>query len=162
MFNGEQLRKFSIMKEKFKIKWDDSLATGIQEIDGHHKDVINSVNDLYIACEENRTKDEILELIKILDYYIDIHFEAEENYAKTYRFKKNEELFSSHRFFRNIYKEIKNYYTIHYPKNIDDMPKYRYIHMFALHLNQTLVEWLNVHLNTIDRELSEFLKAKIT
>lgn len=147
------------MKDNYKIEWDESFAWCIEEINEQHKDVIKSVNELYAACKNNTVKEVILSQIEKLDFYTTNHFETEENYAKEYGFDKLNELLSAHSFFKNVYREIKNYYTIYFS---GDIIEYRYINMFALHLNQTLVEWLNVHLNTIDKELGEFLKNKIT
>ncbi|HBG48201.1 MAG TPA: hypothetical protein DDW90_01575 [Cyanobacteria bacterium UBA9971] len=149
------------MDKQYKIEWDENFAWGIKEIDDQHKDIIKSVNNLYTACEENTVKEVILDLIEELDNYVTIHFDTEENYAKKFGFEKNIELLSDHAFFKNLYQEIKNYYTIHYTENNANSPQYKYTYIFALHLNQTLVEWLNVHLNTIDRELGDFLKGKI-
>lgn len=148
------------MKEKYVLKWDESLAWGIDEIDEQHKDVINAMNNLYDACKKNKLNDFILPLLEKLDYYVSTHFETEEKYAKDYNFEGLNELIEEHEFFKKIYTKIKNYYT---RKNDTDnqSSKYKYITMFALHLNKTLIEWLNFHMNTLDKELADFLKGKI-
>lgn len=149
------------MAKKYKIEWDETFAWGIKEIDDQHKDVLKAVNELYNACEENTVKENILSLIEKLDSYISVHFKTEEKYAMAYGFKKIDQLMSEHKFFKRIYKEIKNVYKNYSPSKTADSQQYKHVHIFALHLNQTLVEWLNNHLNTIDRELGEFLKEKM-
>lgn len=148
-------------KNRFKLEWDEKYSWGIQEIDDQHKEVINAVNELYVACKDNTIKENIIDLIEKLDYYISIHFKTEEKYAIVYGFKKIEQLLSEHKFFIGIYTEIKNIYKDYSLLNNSSDSQYKHVYIFAVHLNQTLIGWLNVHLNTIDKELGEFLKGKI-
>lgn len=149
------------MNKKYKIKWDESFASGIKEIDDQHKDIIKCVNELYFACEENKIKENILSYIEQLDDYVTVHFEAEENYAQKYGFEKTDELLLAHKFFKDVYKGIKDHYTIYPFTNDLDKAQYKRINMFAIQLNQVLIEWLNVHIITIDKDLFDFIRGKL-
>lgn len=140
-----------------KIKWNDDLNTGIKEIDEQHKEIINAVNDLYQALEKNKNKYAIVELIKNLDFYTTFHFDTEEKYMKMYNFGNYEEHKRAHGFFRSTYEQIRyNYYYI----GDKSSPKYELVHLLALHLSQILIDWLNLHFETFDKEFVAFLRDK--
>lgn len=58
--------------------WDDSLCTGIDVIDEHHRHLFDLTNDLYDVVAEKRGSREIARLLKALDLYAHVHFDAEE------------------------------------------------------------------------------------
>ncbi|HUW64806.1 MAG TPA: bacteriohemerythrin [Spirochaetia bacterium] len=62
------------------IQWQESLATGIREIDDQHKELFHRVNALLDACSEGRGKGQIPTLLEFLADYVVTHFSTEENY----------------------------------------------------------------------------------
>lgn len=75
----------------------------------------------------------------------------------THNFKGYAEHKRAHDFFKNAYEQIR--YSYHYI-NSQSLPKQELIRIFALHLSQTLIDWLNLHLNTFDSEFAAFMKIK--
>ncbi|OGI23145.1 MAG: hypothetical protein A2287_05045 [Candidatus Melainabacteria bacterium RIFOXYA12_FULL_32_12] len=144
------------MNNELHIEWTEDLRTGIEEIDEQNKKIIDNVNALYQACKESKCKDEIIKIVEDLDFYTTVHFEIEEKYMKTYDYSKYLEHKKAHTFFKDTYEQIRYHY--HY---VEGNPpyKYRHVYLYALHLHQTLVDWLNVHLITFDKEFINFLKA---
>ena len=62
------------------LEWNQSLATGIAEIDEQHKELFNRTNRLLSGMEENRDADQLRELFLFLDQYVVRHFGDEERY----------------------------------------------------------------------------------
>ena len=60
------------------LKWFDDLSVGINELDGHHKEMVNLVNKLYRAVNSNLGTESITEIVAELMDYANYHFGAEE------------------------------------------------------------------------------------
>ena len=60
------------------IQWHANLATGHSEIDAHHKEILHKIDELIVACKENREKPAVIELLAFLNHYVDRHFAVEE------------------------------------------------------------------------------------
>ena len=62
--------------------FNENLHTGNELIDGQHKEIIEKINKLVVACENGSCQ---LESIKMLDYladYTEYHFQEEEALQK--------------------------------------------------------------------------------
>ena len=139
------------------LNWFEELISGIAEMDRQHRLIISSINEIYAACDKNESKEKLLDLINNFDGYINKHFETEEKYAELYNFPKLAELKSEHEFFKNLYLHLR-YHSHYYDVSSGT---YTYVYTYVIHLTKTLEEWLIVHLNTIDKELIDYLKSKI-
>lgn len=60
------------------IEWDDSLLTGVEDIDNQHRELFRRFNDLLAACNQGRGREEVLRVLTFLDDYIRRHFRDEE------------------------------------------------------------------------------------
>jgi hemerythrin len=60
-------------------KWDKSLETGNEIIDGQHKQLINAVNSLLEACTQGKGRLEVETTLTFLGDYTISHFVDEEN-----------------------------------------------------------------------------------
>lgn len=141
-----------------KIKWSDEFITEVKEIDDQHKEIIENVNALYQVIEENKDQETIFRIIKSLDFYTTLHFETEEKYMKKYDFGDYENHEKAHIFFRNTYEQIR--YNYHYIGD-KNSSKHKLSHILAIHLSQILVDWLNLHFQTFDKEFAAFMKEKV-
>ncbi|OEU67642.1 MAG: hypothetical protein BA863_00630 [Desulfovibrio sp. S3730MH75] len=65
-----------------KIEWDDSLSLGINELDGHHKELLRIINMFLDALNKNENEDIISILITKLREYTIYHFNAEESFME--------------------------------------------------------------------------------
>ncbi|QOX77810.1 hemerythrin family protein [Trichlorobacter lovleyi] len=63
-----------------KIEWHPRLSTGHAEIDAHHREMFEKINELIDACKQGREKPVVLELLTFLQRYVQCHFAAEEEY----------------------------------------------------------------------------------
>ena len=134
------------------IEWNDKYLTGIKIIDFQHIKIFQAVNCLNCACENMKPKENILRLIDYLDYYATTHFDTEEKYMLENGYENFEYHKKRHEEFRLIYYKIKDNYF--YQKNEP-------VYVLAIHLTQTLVEWLDYHMVNEDRDLTEFLRGKV-
>lgn len=140
-----------------KIQWSDDYLVGIDEIDQQHKTAINAVNKLYEAIDHSENKNEIIALIKQLDFYVKIHFETEEKYMDKFNYEDELEHKEAHKYFKDTYEQIRyNYYYI----DDRDLPKLELLNIYAIHLCQTLLNWLSFHLEVFDKKFANFIKEK--
>lgn len=134
------------------IKWDDKYLTGVEIIDSQHKNIFNFVNMLYTACENMEKREEVLKKIQQLDFYTTEHFDTEENYMEKLKYPDYSAHKEAHKCFKATYEEIRHGYIY---KKADA------VHVLALHLNQTMADWLDYHLQNEDQKFAEFLKGKL-
>ncbi|OGI00962.1 MAG: hypothetical protein A2Y25_06780 [Candidatus Melainabacteria bacterium GWF2_37_15] len=136
------------------VQWRTEYESGIEEIDRQHKDIINTLNKIYWAIEDNKAEGRIQELLNAFDFYETEHFKLEEDYAEKYNFPRIKELKNSHNFFKTTYKQLRQ----HYNERVEIFqPEVQEI----LHLHSIMNKWLSIHLITLDKELFDFLREKI-
>ncbi|OGI00961.1 MAG: hypothetical protein A2Y25_06775 [Candidatus Melainabacteria bacterium GWF2_37_15] len=136
------------------IEWQKEYESGIEEIDQQHKDIINTLNEIYFAIENREFQGKLSELLDAFDFYVTIHLNTEENYAEKYDFPKIIELKESHEYLRSTYKHLQ---FIHKGSEKECISRIPYI----FHLHSVMREWLGYHLVTLDKELFDFLREKL-
>ena len=65
------------------IKWNDSLATGVRQIDLQHQELIEIINELEAAHAAGRRVEALGEIIPRLRAYVLFHFGTEESLMAT-------------------------------------------------------------------------------
>ena len=60
------------------IKWRDSYATGVAEMDAEHRELIDIINQLYEMLREKKSHDELKNIYDRLHSYTEKHFQHEE------------------------------------------------------------------------------------
>jgi hemerythrin len=60
------------------IKWRDSYATGVEEMDTEHRELIDIINQLYEMLREKREPAELKIIYDRLHRYTENHFQHEE------------------------------------------------------------------------------------
>lgn len=130
-------------------EWKDTLLTGITEIDSENKEFFEKFNQLLKACEKGEGKDEVVNVLKYLDYYVNFHLDIEEKHIRRYGYLKSIQHCAMHDIFRSNFNSLKKEF------------KYEGIKMFPiLKLNHMLINWLVNHVNRDDVELAEFFREK--
>jgi hemerythrin-like metal-binding protein len=66
------------------VKWNESLSTGIDTIDEHHRYLFDLINDLFEVVKHKRGAGEIAKLLKATDAYAQVHFRTEEQMMRHY------------------------------------------------------------------------------
>ena len=62
----------------FRVKWDDNLATGVDEIDEQHKEIFARFNALLEACDKGRSRELLADILEFMSTYVLQHFADEE------------------------------------------------------------------------------------
>lgn len=60
------------------ITWDDSMTTGVPEIDAQHKELLEKMNEFAAAVEHGKGRAETGEMLDFLQFYAQWHFRREE------------------------------------------------------------------------------------
>ncbi len=122
--------------------WDDSLKCGIAEIDAEHKQLIEAMNDLYIACYINPAPDDIRAFTDRLIEATRSHFAHEEAEMRRSRHPDLKGHQAEH---RELLRDV---------TAIRDRCTERLDATSAQHLLDHLRNWLIVHIQTYDRTLA--------
>lgn len=67
------------------IAWDESLLTGVPNIDAQHKELIDRFNELSDAVARGKGREETGRLLDFLQFYAQWHFEREEHCMDEYQ-----------------------------------------------------------------------------
>jgi hemerythrin len=67
------------------MQWDPSMATGVDTVDSHHKQLIAWLNDLLAAMSQGRGRAEIADVLDKLGNYTVMHFGYEEECMIKYK-----------------------------------------------------------------------------
>lgn len=69
------------------LSWDDSMSTGLDQIDAQHREIIERYNELSAALTRGSGADRLAagELLDFLQFYSVWHFEREEQCMEAYR-----------------------------------------------------------------------------
>jgi len=131
------------------IKFDESLLTGISDIDFQHKFIFQAINSL----EDTDTyKDEqnLFFTICEIEEYASKHFQTEEEYMIKYNYPAINEHISQHRDFTEKYLKLKEEFE---EKGLREE--------YLKHLRTFLSEWIIKHYTTIDVKMAAFLRASL-
>ncbi len=79
--------------------WDESLSVGIDVIDEHHRYLFDLTNDLYDVVVEKRGAREVARILRALEQYSRVHFQAEERMMNFYRYGEVDRQCHQHREF---------------------------------------------------------------
>ncbi len=72
------------------VRWDGALELGIPEIDAQHKKLVDLINELYTAVQENDTKEALQKILQGLSDYAKVHFATEEKYFHEFGYPEAE------------------------------------------------------------------------
>ncbi|MBF0344604.1 MAG: hemerythrin family protein [Nitrospirae bacterium] len=131
------------------IQWDESLTTGVKEIDKQHKEIISRINKL-ISMTDTEKELEIDKMLRFLGGYVIDHFNHEEEYMIKYQYPDYDQHKGEH------IKFLKNYSSL---KKLFDSEG-----ASSLIINATerqAVEWLVKHIQQEDKKMATFLNSKM-
>ena len=82
------------------VVWKDEYSVKVKEIDDQHKKLVNIINKLHGSMVDNKTKDELSNILKeLLDYGV-IHFDTEEKYFSMFNYEDSENHIKEHDLFK--------------------------------------------------------------
>lgn len=128
------------------IRWRESLAIGIEEIDSQHRELVEQFARLLAACEQGRGEDELKSLLGFLDRYVQRHFSDEEILQQRYRYPAYQDHRNEHQTF------------IARIGSLQQQIAARGVEVAHLvETNQLLYAWFVKHISSADRVLGAFL-----
>lgn len=68
------------------LNWNPAWDTGIEAIDGQHRNLLAQFNNLIAAIHENHLHEQIPGLLAFLADYVEFHFATEEGYMQAAQF----------------------------------------------------------------------------
>jgi hemerythrin-like metal-binding protein len=81
------------------IGWSEAFSVGIDVIDQHHRYLFDLVNDLHRAVVNKRGARKVAHVLKALEKYAQVHFNAEEKMMQRFQFPAIQRQHHQHRFF---------------------------------------------------------------
>ena len=131
-----------------EIKWTDDLSVGVELIDEQHKMLIQHLNNLAKAVEQQHGASEMAETLGFLIDYTDFHFSMEERNMEAHGYPE----FEAHKAKHNEFKATLADMEIQYR---DDGPTA----ILAESIDALLVSWLLKHIRVVDVELGAFFNS---
>ena len=122
------------------IEWDDSLRTGVDDIDDQHRELFRRFNSLMTACNQGRGRDEVLKTLNFLDDYIRRHFHEEEVLQRSSNFPGYQIHRAQHEEFIAKTEALAKQFQ-HEGATLELLVK----------TNTTMMEWLIGHIRKMDR-----------
>jgi hemerythrin len=132
------------------MEWNENLATGVQEIDDQHKELISRINGVLDACNERKGKEVVEETLDFLGAYVIEHFRAEERLQQRYNYPTYDLHKDLHDQFIERLKELKNKFSEE-GANLT----------LVLQVNRVIVEWFIAHINKVDKEFAKYMRDNI-
>ncbi|MEI8390448.1 MAG: hemerythrin family protein [bacterium] len=126
------------------IKFDDSLLTGITDIDIQHKYLFNAINSLE---DIDNHEEQLRFAICDIEEYASEHFKTEEQYMAECKYPETEEHIKEHQEFSENYKALQSILDKH---DVSDD--------FLIELKSFLANWIVKHYTEIDVKMAKFIK----
>ena len=146
--------RLGMLASKLPIEWDESFASGVEEIDEQHQWLFRLVNDAYAYWQRDGTPErgQLIEIVNGLQNYVVHHFETEERLMVRYGYLKEEvsgakSHCTQHRHFATKIADIRQ--ALIEGGNIDK-------DQFLAYLS----DWLVHHVKNTDQKLGAFIAAR--
>lgn len=127
-------------------EWNNNLSVGIQEIDNQHRELIKKLNELAEYVQQKKGKDKIGTTLRFMKDYSKIHFSTEEEYMAKFEYPGLDQQKNEHEKFRVTVEKL-----------IGDLEKEKEMEIFASQVQRFLIDWLILHIKTVDLKFGEFL-----
>lgn len=119
------------------------MATGLPEIDGQHKELLEKLNELSEAIEQRKGRQTAGELLDFLQFYAAWHFEREEACMEKYHCPLASVNKQAHQEFLRRFGEL---YQLHQDSGLDSAA--------AQEVYRKLLDWVVNHILRVDTSLA--------
>lgn len=127
-----------------RAEFTDELITGNKMIDSQHKELIEKINDLLCAIENDKGKEESQKMMNYLSEYVDFHFSAEEDFQAEIGYPGIKEHKEKHAEFKKTVAALTEMVTC---GNMSD---------FSNLVKKEVIDWLYYHIQGFDRSVAEY------
>jgi hemerythrin len=129
------------------IEFDPVLLTGVEAIDGQHRELFLRVNRLIEASRAHRSKDEVQHLLEFLGSYVVEHFASEEQTMAACAYPRIEGHLAEHRQFMRELEALRQEARRRGPTPL-----------LVIHVTSRTTEWLREHIYRTDRLLGDWIR----
>jgi hemerythrin len=129
-------------------EWREEMATGNEDIDKQHKELLRHFDDLLKAAMALRGSEEIGKLLWFLKGYVRRHFRDEEKLQLNYGFPDYQAHKAQHEFFFNEVQRLESIYAKQGASTV--------MIVAAIH---ALGDWLRNHFLHMDKVMIEFVRG---
>ena len=129
------------------IDWEQSYSVGVVELDNHHKQLINMINELYFAMSNDRGQKVVDDIIRDMLDYAKMHFKIEEKYMRQCEYLGSLQHFREHERFVEKAQEM---------AQRCDAGEF----VLSFEVIQFLSDWLKCHILETDMKYAPLLKEK--
>jgi hemerythrin len=127
------------------ISWhEESMTTGVPEIDAQHKELLRRFNDFHEAVKHRHGKEELERTLTFLTNYTATHFIHEESCMSRLHCSAAGANKAAHDSMRDEISKIKSRIAAAGIQSLD-----------VVHLEKLLGDWLRTHICTVDVKLRE-------
>lgn len=127
------------------IEWSNSLSTGLEWQDRHHKELFKRINSLLEAMTIGYGKEELVKVFDFLDAYFVYHFEAEEQAMSKFNYPGMLAHLAEHTGFIERVTKLR--------EECRKGPSTA----LAIRTQREVVDWLLNHIGGIDKTLGAFI-----
>ena len=131
------------------VELDPLLLTGIDEIDGQHRELFARIGALLEASRSGRSREEVVRLLEFLGSYVVDHFAAEERTMEEAGYPRLGGHRAEHLQFMKELGILRHELKSEGPTNL-----------FVIRVGNRVTEWLREHIYRTDRILADWLKAQ--
>lgn len=129
-----------------RIEWNEGLATGVELIDEQHKMLLDKLNDISEAIENQTGVNAITKTLDFMMDYTDFHFGTEEKTMEKTKYPRIEYHKKMHKEFVDTLKSM-----------TQDFQEDGATERLAESVNIFLFDWLVVHIKGVDGALGKWL-----
>ncbi len=130
------------------IRWDDSMATGVESIDEQHRYLISRLDSLLSAMAAGRGREEVEPILAALRDYAAKHFTHEEDCMRRYACPVAAQNITAHRHFVTTFGEIEREYRTSGASS-----------SLTIRVQRELADWIAKHIKGTDTNLRGCVRA---
>ena len=131
------------------MQWRDELATGVEQIDRQHQELIARVNGLLAACWQGKGKAEVAETLAFLGDYVVTHFADEEKLQQEAGYPD----LAAH-------KALHEQFIADYGQLVQEFERTGATVGLVVKVNRVVVDWLVQHISRVDKAFAEFYRTR--
>ena len=118
------------------------MASGFQDIDEQHQELIKMINRLQQACAAGTGKAELSKMMSFLGAYVETHFSHEENLMEEHRCPAKDRNLAAHREFLHRFRKL-----------VADFEAKGESLAVLISLKSLVADWLANHICSVDTNL---------
>ncbi|RUM27676.1 MAG: bacteriohemerythrin [Aquifex sp.] len=127
------------------IKFDESLLTGVEEMDNQHKKLVEAFNKVYSLIKEGKKEEALKVFIKDLKEYTEFHLKEEEKFLEEINYPEIEKHKRLHQQFRKIVFSLEEKIKEGNPESLREAISIAW-------------GWIHVHIAKSDKKYGEYYK----